>query len=125
MDRTERAAAERSVIESAPVAVRVLLRAGAADERTQFQRQTLAELRDWECVSTWQGAAQDKSALRWFVEALTAALFPPTVATASQPLTEEIVALEPIKAVDPGKPLGLRLRGCNPLDGVVFAPSIR
>jgi hypothetical protein len=124
MDRSALADAERIVVESAPVIVRVLLRASAAPNGMQLRAQTFAELREWECSNAWHAGKSERPGIQWFIDALSAAASKP-VAHANGSADGDFVTVAPVSTAVSGDQFTLRLSSCNPLRGVVLAGSMR
>jgi hypothetical protein len=125
MDRVETAAVERTIIESTPVAVRVLARAARASDRATFERQSLTDLAAWECGSAWQARGATGTSMRWFVQALSVAAFQPTVVAPPADLAS-VAANRPLQPRSDMLALvrqsGARNGACASLIGAVLAP---
>lgn len=125
MDRVETAAVERTITESAPVAVRVLDRASRSSDRATFERKALTDLAEWECSSAWRARGATGTSMRWFVHALSEAAFRPSVVAlapvmvtppANTPLLPHADALAAVRQI------GTRSGSCATLIGAVLAP---
>ena len=119
MDRSDLAAVQRTVIESSPLITRLLKR--ATESGAHSRQLTLNELREWECAAAWQSARDSRSGLYRFLDVLTDAAHDGPSKVDS---VRGVVTLDPVRAIV-GNSLGLHGRGCNRLNGVFLAQSVR